>query len=278
MFSKELESLIQATLQDGLLTEQEKAVLIRRAQNEGVDLDELDIYIQSLLQKRHQEEAEKEAEEDRASKIGDVRRCPNCGAQVMPGSASCDNCGYAFNNIKASSSVEKLQKRLDDYNMSQIDRVEREENKGGNILDVYTSTLNKAITRGNVTRAKAKMDIISMFPVPIARQDLLEMLTMTKMMANSTGPKNGVNLQDEENLSYAYWLLFSNCINKAKISFSNDSAFTPYIQFYDEQINRTKGFAGFFRTMSPISRFLIIAVILLVVFYIFFFKFLLNKL
>ena len=46
MFSKELESLIQATLQDGLLTDQEKAVLIRRAQNEGVDLDELDIYIQ----------------------------------------------------------------------------------------------------------------------------------------------------------------------------------------------------------------------------------------
>ena len=55
MFSKELENLIQATLEDGVLEDNEKAALIKRAQKEGVDLDELEIYINSLLQRRQRE-------------------------------------------------------------------------------------------------------------------------------------------------------------------------------------------------------------------------------
>ena len=44
MFSKEMEALIQATLEDGVLEDHEKAALIKRAQKEGIDLDELEIY------------------------------------------------------------------------------------------------------------------------------------------------------------------------------------------------------------------------------------------
>ena len=55
MFSKEMEALIEATLADGQLTDQEKTALISRAEKEGVDLNELEIYIQSILQKRQQE-------------------------------------------------------------------------------------------------------------------------------------------------------------------------------------------------------------------------------
>ena len=45
MFSPELENLIQATLEDGILEDKEKAALIKRAQAEGVDIAELEIYI-----------------------------------------------------------------------------------------------------------------------------------------------------------------------------------------------------------------------------------------
>ena len=48
MFSQELENLIQATLEDGVLEEFEKAALVKRAQAEGVDLAELEIYINSV--------------------------------------------------------------------------------------------------------------------------------------------------------------------------------------------------------------------------------------
>jgi hypothetical protein len=119
MFSKEMEALIEATLQDGVLTDQEKAVLVKRAQREGIDVDELDVYIQSLLQKRHQAEAAQEAYEDRASKIGSVRRCPNCGYNVPSGFAACPQCGQTFNVVESTGSWQKLQEKLDKIHIMQ---------------------------------------------------------------------------------------------------------------------------------------------------------------
>ena len=52
MFSERLEFLIHNAVEDGQVTEKESAAIIRRAQAEGEDLDEVDIYIQSLLQKK----------------------------------------------------------------------------------------------------------------------------------------------------------------------------------------------------------------------------------
>ena len=55
MFSERLDKLIQSSLQDGILTDQEKAAIIKRAKAEGEDIDEVEIYIDSLLQKRQKE-------------------------------------------------------------------------------------------------------------------------------------------------------------------------------------------------------------------------------
>lgn len=55
MFSERLEKLIQSSLQDGILTDQEKAAILKRAKAEGEDVDEIEIYIDSLLQKRKKE-------------------------------------------------------------------------------------------------------------------------------------------------------------------------------------------------------------------------------
>ena len=41
MFSKELEALINASLEDGVLEEYEKAAIVKRAKSEGVDISEL---------------------------------------------------------------------------------------------------------------------------------------------------------------------------------------------------------------------------------------------
>ena len=100
MFSKQMENLIQATLEDGKLEENEKAALIKRAKKEGVDLDELEIYINSLLQKRkrelNKENEEREEKHQKAKKEAFGQVCPNCGKQVPPLTLKCD-CGYEFN-------------------------------------------------------------------------------------------------------------------------------------------------------------------------------------
>lgn len=53
------------------------------------------------------------SEQQPNEKMGNVVKCPSCGAQVVGGSAVCPECGYAFTNVKANSSIERLQEKLD---------------------------------------------------------------------------------------------------------------------------------------------------------------------
>ena len=262
MFSKELEEVIEAALADGALTDKERAVLHKRAQAEGVDPDELDIVIDGRLAKmKKQEDWLRPAPPQNLvnQKLGNVVKCPSCGAQVIGGSAVCQECGYTFSNVSANSSVERLQNKLDEFNRRQESRADNR-----SISGVLTHNFAKA--SGMDGTNKYKMDIISTFPVPNTRADLLEFLTMIQSRANSTGPRNGQNLSREEDLSYAYWLLYSNCINKANLSFSKDSDFTPYFEHYAQELSKTKGIIGYLKC-NPKMRLLIFVVFFYILFF-----------
>ena len=49
MYSKDLEQLIDAALADGIITDKERAVIKKRAEKEGIDLDEIDVYLDGRL-------------------------------------------------------------------------------------------------------------------------------------------------------------------------------------------------------------------------------------
>lgn len=263
MFSKELEEVIDAALADGVITEMERKVLHKRAIAEGVDPDELDVVIDGrLANAKKQEDWLRPAPPIQIvnEKHGNVIKCPSCGAQIVGGTAVCPECGYTFSNINANNSAEKLQAKLDEFNRRQE---ERADNRGvaGSVLH----GVGRAFGRDK--SFKYKMDIISNFPVPNTRADLLEFLTMIQPKINSTGSRVGGNPQTgEEDLSFAYWLLFSNCINKAKISFINDENFTPYFSIYDDELKKTKGIIGYLRC-NPRTRLGIIIVLFYVAFF-----------
>lgn len=267
MFSKELEEVIDAAIADGVLTDKERAVLHKRAQAEGVDPDELDVVIDGRLAKIKKQEdwlRPTPPQNLENQKMGNIIKCPSCGAQVIGGSAVCPECGYAFSNVGANSYMEKLQEKLYEFNRRQEERE-----------DQYTLINNVYKKKGDDdTEAhideykviKAKMDIITTFSVPNTRADLLEFLTMLQPKAKSTGPKNGKKLLSKnEDLSYAYWILFTNCINKARLSFSNDKDFEPYFKKYDEEIKEANSTKGFIKRHSTLSW-----VIVIVLFYIIF--------
>ena len=161
MFSKELENLIQATLEDGKLEENEKAALVKRAQREGVDLDELDIYINSLLQKRQRELNEKKEaiyekyEEKKKEAIGPV--CPKCGKQVPPLTLVCD-CGYEFTKKKEVSSVQLLFEKINNIQLTEEGHISNDEKEK--------------------LKLEKKLEIISTFPVPNTKEDIVEFLSL----------------------------------------------------------------------------------------------------
>ncbi len=161
MFSQELENLIQATLEDGVLEDLEKAALVKRAQAEGVDLTELEIYINSILQKRKRElELEKAAifeqkAQEKKEALGRV--CPNCGKQIPPMTLKCE-CGYEFNSTNSSSIVQHL-----------MDKIEQ----------IQSAPINNSNSKEEMAnRRKRIRDTISVFPVPNTKEDIIEFLSL----------------------------------------------------------------------------------------------------
>lgn len=113
MYDPKIEELISAALADGVLTEKEKQILFKKAQSEGIDLDEFEMVLDARLvelKKAEKEKAEKSA--PKSNKYGDVRKCPVCGALVPALAGTCPECGYEFSGVDANLSSQKLAEML----------------------------------------------------------------------------------------------------------------------------------------------------------------------
>ena len=174
MFSKELEALINASLEDGVLEEYEKAAIVKRAKSEGVDLTELEIYINSILQKRKREhdlaEDAKQEKIDQRKREAFGRVCPNCGRQVPPMTLKCE-CGYEFTEASTVSSIQKLSDKLLSVTITDEDS-----------SDIRHAE-NKQVMRAKILTNK-KVDIIASFPVPNTKEDIIEFLAISIVGAN----------------------------------------------------------------------------------------------
>lgn len=265
MYDERIEGLINAALADGNLSEKEKQILYRNAEAEGIDLDEFEMVLQSRLYEamnaRNQTAAQAmppipnmappmpaaaaQSAAPKSNKFGDIRKCPACGAIVTTGMAACVECGYAFNEDSAMA-MDKLYDRLDAIDQ-RYDEMIRRKDKRADSKWIWSSIdeddLKEAIAELNEKRAMDKATAIRSFNVPNTRSELLGMLTTIQPICNPTGCKDGYNNRlEQEDLSFAYWELYTSCINKAKISFANDKAFEPYFKFYDEGAGKKRGF------------------------------------
>lgn len=109
MLTPELEQLINYALEDGVLTDKERTVLIRKAQAAGADLDEFEMILDAKLHEV-QKAAAAAAPKPNSNKHGEVRKCPACGAMVSAFSTRCSECGFEFNNVEANKSANTLLK------------------------------------------------------------------------------------------------------------------------------------------------------------------------
>lgn len=134
LIPEEIEDLIQQYLTDGVLTDKERQVILRKAEGMGLDRDEIDLYLDAEVQKIEQAA-------DSITRQRKGKTCPYCGASVPLLTEKCPYCGE---NITPEASDE-LKEIFDNLETALIDLKDAKS---------YKRDRNKAIVERYVRKAK----------------------------------------------------------------------------------------------------------------------------
>jgi hypothetical protein len=200
MLSEELQKLVEASLTDGVLTDKERAIIRKRALLEGVDPDEVDLLLDSEVQKIQQQ---------KQKDVAKVRKCPNCGAIISGLEVVCPDCGYKLSG-EIVSSAQKLADKINEIMTSNdpmyLEVVKRKYNGGDG---------EEVIKIGEKRREKAINKLVDSFPIPNTEEDLFEFLLMMR--------------------SSGYNSKYRECISRAKLLFPNSPKIKEIIEKQEEE-------------------------------------------
>jgi hypothetical protein len=258
MYNEKIENLINFALADGELTEKEKQILFKKAEEAGIDLDEFEMVLDAKLHEKQQNAKQPVApttSAPKSDKYGDVKKCPSCGAIVQSFSGKCGDCGYEFRDIQSDVTINKLFEAL-----MEADNIPKEEFKEMNTKEggfMGKLTYNPAADKlQNEQRLKKheqahkekiqarKIQIISNFPVPNTKEPLLEFLTLG--ISKATPIKVGLfskatAAQSEHNALVSAWKSkIDQVVMKAKMSMKEDKSLLAEIDNMVAQLNSKK--------------------------------------
>ena len=238
MYNEQLEKLIEMALMDGELTEKEKQVLFKKAEGLGVDLDEFEMVLDARLfekKKNMEKDAPAAPAAPKSDKFGDIKKCPACGGMVESFQIKCVDCGHEFSNLESNVSIEKLFKMLNEAEN------ERKEDSGMSIGKAFGGVMGKAWGLGGGDKINGKKrTIISNFPIPTTKGDILEFLSLAVPKAKQAG--NFLTKQQPENLAHNEFVPVwkTKCeqiVMKARFSMKDDKKILDEINSYAKELN-----------------------------------------
>ena len=144
MYAKEFEDLLNEYLTDGIITSKERQVLLKKAQQLGYDVDEVDLYIDAQ-QQRSDQEVEVAASKRRG------KTCPYCGAPVPLLTDKCPQCGQEI-TPEASEEFTELMAQLDDA-LVELKKWAAVKGQGMNTGSVFSAFTGEAQREYNETCA-----------------------------------------------------------------------------------------------------------------------------
>lgn len=190
MYSKELEELIDSVLADGVITDQERTVLRKRALACGEDPDEVMIVVDGRLAKMKKGAS---PAIPATEKRGNIVKCPNCGAPIEAGAVKCKECDYVFTNVKANNTAKEFAIMLE-------------------------QRIQKVRYDGDKTNINKVNEFIKNYPLPTGKEDLLEFIASLDARRRS-----------KSNYQEAYNAKYQECVTKAKTLFAGDSDVTSLL-------------------------------------------------
>lgn len=219
----ELEKIVDSVISNGELTDRSRELLMKKAEQLGVDLLDFELELESKIAKKKSSISAPlpiYSSSNLSNKEGDIKKCPSCGASVDSFNTKCADCGHEFRNIQSSISISNLFEILD-----QIEKKRHTDPRKD-----YPVWVDNDIT-------KSKMNAISSFPIPNTKEDILEFLSMSLPQAtiklNWAENMMGGNNKELKNT----WR--SKCeqvIMKARFSMKDDKKTLEEIEHYAKQL------------------------------------------
>jgi len=222
----EIENLINMALADDEVTEKERAIILRKAESLGFERDEVEMILDGkiALQKKELDNSQL-SKENLSNKAGSTKKCPSCGAPVHSFVSKCGDCGHEFRNIEAVSSIKALHLELQKGE-------EDERNKPRSWAEKMDGEL--AVAKAVANRQKS---IIASFPVPNAKEDLLEFLSIANSEASKKLGFFIASVHPEAVLKNAWKAKFEQLIIKSRLTFNDDKKALEEIENYAKQLN-----------------------------------------
>jgi hypothetical protein len=236
----ELEKLIDSAIINGTISDRSKELLIKKAEQLGIAALDFELYLESKLgQSKNmsiagttESHSYTQAPPITTNKEGVVKKCPSCGAPTESFNTKCQECGHEFRDIQAAKSVKELSNQLE--NAAQKIRKERE--------NLEVTKENRFLRDPNkVAReiAISQASIISSFPVPNTKEDILEFLSIAlpeaKKKPNDIGDPRIV-LDGSDVLKNTWLAKCEQVIMKAKFSMKDDKKSMEEIEYYANQL------------------------------------------
>jgi hypothetical protein len=245
--TEKLEKLITLALVDGEISERELEILQKKAKEEGVDEDELEMLLDTRLYERKEvlkEEIKNSIppppiDKHKTNKEGDLKKCPSCGAPVQSFITRCGDCGHEFRNTLASNSIQKL---YDDIQKAEtIERAKpfaKDTSLNGRLVGEHFANESRETSITNL-----KASIISNFPIPNSKEDILEFLSLAVPKSHKTGNFFSRNYGHtswdikRQNILAKVWK--EKCIQiimKARFSMKEDKTILSEIEYYAKEL------------------------------------------
>ena len=222
----DIEKLIDIALADGEVTEKERGIILSKAAALGENNDEVEMILEGKIALMNKEKNALNVQINslQTTKQGVLKKCPSCGSPLSSLKTNCSDCGHEFRNIEGISSIKKLHEEL--QNAEEVER---------NRVRSWTEKLDGelAVAKAVANRQKA---IISSFPVPNAKEDLMEFLSISCSEASKKLGFFIASVHPEAVLKSAWKAKCEQVILKARIAMKDDKKAQEEIGAYAKQI------------------------------------------
>ena len=222
----QLEKIVDSVLANGELTDRSRELLMKKAEQQGVDLLDFELELESKI-------AQNNASTNgtiytlntpKSNKEGDLKKCPSCGAPVSSFNTKCSDCAYEFRNTQAASSIQKLYDELQKMEESERSRERSWAQKIDGDLGIQKSV------------ATRQASAISSFPVPNTREDLLEFLSIATSEAKKKLSLFIMHAHPDAILKKAWQGKCEQVITKARLSMKEDKRTLEEIESYAKEL------------------------------------------